>query len=93
MENVLEVKDLVATFRIDRKEYKVLRGISFHIGRNETLCMVGESGCGKSVSTLAVMDLLPVNGKVISGSIRLEGTELTDLTRKQRNTVRGKKMG
>jgi oligopeptide/dipeptide ABC transporter ATP-binding protein len=93
MENVLEVKDLVTTFRIDRKEYQVLRGISFHIGRNETLCMVGESGCGKSVSTLAVMDLLPINGKVVSGSIRLEGTELTDLTRKQRNAVRGKKMG
>ncbi len=93
MENVLEVKDLVATFRIDRKEYQVLRGISFHIGRNETLCMVGESGCGKSVSTLAVMDLLPINGEVISGSIRLEGTELTGLTRKQRNAVRGKKMG
>ncbi len=93
MEKVLEVKDLVTTFRIGQKEYQVLRGISFHIGRGETLCMVGESGCGKSVSTLAVMDLLPLNGRVVSGSIKLDGAELTGMTKKQRNQVRGKKMG
>ena len=93
MEKVLEVKDLVTTFRIGQKDYQVLRGISFDIGRGETLCMVGESGCGKSVSTLAVMDLLPLNGKVVSGSIRLDGIELTQMTQKQRNTVRGRKMG
>jgi oligopeptide transport system ATP-binding protein len=93
MEKVLEVKDLITTFRIGQKDYQVLRGISFDIGRSETLCMVGESGCGKSVSTLAVMDLLPLNGKVVSGSIRLDGTELTQMTKKQRNAVRGRKMG
>ncbi len=93
MEKVLEVKDLITTFRIGQKDYQVLRGISFDIGRGETLCMVGESGCGKSVSTLAVMDLLPLNGKVISGSIRLDGMELTGMTKKQRNTARGRKMG
>ncbi len=93
MQSVLDVKDLVATFRIGHKDYPVLRGVSFHIKPNETLCMVGESGCGKSVTTLAVMDLLPLNGKVVSGSISLEGTELTRLDKKQRNAVRGKRMG
>ena len=93
MGKVLEVKDLVTTFRIGKKEYEVLRGISFDINENETVCMVGESGCGKSVTTLSVMDLLPNNGRVVSGSIKLNGQELTELSAKERNALRGKKMG
>ena len=87
---VLEVKDLVTTFRIGKKEYEVLRGVSFDIEENETLCMVGESGCGKSVTTLSIMDLLPNNGRVVSGSIKLNGQELTTLSPKERNALRGK---
>ena len=90
---VLEVKDLVTTFRIDKKEYEVIRGISFDIEENETVCMVGESGCGKSVTTLAVMDLLPNNGRIVSGSIKLNGQELTAMSAKERNMQRGKQMG
>ena len=90
---VLEVKDLVTTFRIDKKEYEVPRGVSFDIEENETLCMVGESGCGKSVTTLSIMDLLPGNGRVVSGSIKLNGQELTTMSPRERNAVRGKQMG
>lgn len=90
---VLEVKDLVTTFRIGKKEYEVLRGVSFDIEEDETLCMVGESGCGKSVTTLSIMDLLPNNGRVVSGSIKLNGQELTTLSPKERNALRGKQMG
>ena len=90
---VLEVKDLVTTFRIDKKEYEVIRGISFDIEENETVCMVGESGCGKSVTTLAIMDLLPTNGRVVSGSIKLGGQELTAISPKERNALRGRQMG
>ena len=93
MSKVLEVKDLVTTFRIGKEDYEVLRGISFDINENETLCVVGESGCGKSVTTLSVMDLLPNNGKVVSGSIKLNGQELTAMTAKERNALRGKQMG
>ena len=93
MGKVLEVKDLVTTFRIGKKEYEVLRGISFDINENETVCMVGESGCGKSVTTLSIMDLLPNNGRVVSGSIKLNGQELTELSPKERNALRGKQMG
>ena len=64
-DTVLEVKNLVTTFRINKKEYPVIRDISFEIHENETLCMVGESGCGKSVTTLSVMGLL-TNGVVSS---------------------------
>ena len=90
---VLEVKDLVTPFRSGKKEYEVLRGVSFDIEENETLCMVGESGCGKSVTTLSIMDLLPNNGRVVSGSIKLNGQELTTLSPKERNALRGKQMG
>ena len=84
MGKVLEVKDLVTTFRIGKKEYEVIRGISFDVNENETVCMVGESGCGKSVTTLSVMDLLPLNGRVVSGSIKLNGQELTTMSAKER---------
>ena len=90
---VLEVKNLVATFRIDKKEYEVIRDISFCIHENETVCMVGESGCGKSVTTLTIMDLLPGNGRVVSGSIKLNGQELTSMPRRERAALRGKQMG
>ena len=93
MENVLEVKNLTATFRIRKKEYEVLHDVSFSIKRNETLCVVGESGCGKSVTTLCIMKLLPSNGKIKSGSIKLDGTELTTLSEKEMVSQRGKKVG
>ncbi len=90
---VLEVNNLVATFRIEKKDYQVLRDISFTIHKNETLCMVGESGCGKSVTTLCVMGLMANNGKVQSGSIRLSGEELLGKSQRQLNGFRGSKMG
>ena len=55
--------------------------------------MVGESGCGKSVTALALMDLLPNNGKVTGGSIRLAGQEIAGLSRRERGSLRGKQMG
>jgi len=93
MSKVLEVKDLVTAFRIGKEDYEVLRGISFDINENETLCVVGESGCGKSVTTLSIMDLLPNNGKIVSGSIKLNGQELTAMSAAERNALRGKQMG
>ena len=92
-DTVLEVKNLVTTFRINKKEYPVIRDISFEIHENETLCMVGVSGCGKSVTTLSVMGLLPENGAVRSGSIKLCGEELLGMSPRQLGQVRGKKMG
>lgn len=92
-ENVLEVKDLHAVFRIQKQDYEVLHDISFNVKRNETVCIVGESGCGKSVTTLCVMGLLPQNGKVTSGSILLNGEDLTKLSENEVRKFRGKKMG
>ena len=95
MENdkVLDVRNLHAVFRIDKKEYEVLHDISFTVHRNETVCVVGESGCGKSVTTLCVMGLLPKNGRITSGEILVDGTDLTKASDKEIRSFRGKKMG
>ncbi len=93
MGKVLEVKNLTATFSIQKKDYEVLHDISFAIERNQTVCVVGESGCGKSVTTLCIMQLLPKNGKIKGGSIVLDGTDLTKLNKKEIRKYRGSKMG
>lgn len=92
-EKVLSVKNLITAFKIDKKEYPVLRDISFDINENETVCMVGESGCGKSVTTLSVMGLLPENAVVQQGEISLCGEVISGKSQKQLNSVRGSKMG
>jgi oligopeptide transport system ATP-binding protein len=92
-EALLQIKDLQTLFRVGKQEYPVLHKLSFQVGKRETVCMVGESGCGKSVTTLAVMDLLPNNGRVSGGSIRLGGQELTGLSHREWGALRGKKMG
>ena len=92
-EKVLSVKNLITAFRIDKKEYPVLRDISFDIYENETVCMVGESGCGKSVTTLSVMGLLPENAVVQQGEVELCGEVISGKSQKELNKVRGSKMG
>ena len=90
---VLSVKNLVTSFRIDKKEYQVIRDISFDINENETVCMVGESGCGKSVTTLSIMGLLPDNGVINQGEITLCDEVISGKSQKELNNVRGSKMG
>jgi oligopeptide/dipeptide ABC transporter ATP-binding protein len=92
-ETVLEINGLHAVFKIQKKEYEVLHDISLSVHRNETVCVVGESGCGKSVTTLCVMGLLPNNGRITDGSIKIDGNELTGLSENQIRQYRGSKMG
>lgn len=92
-EKVLDIRGLHAVFSIQKKEYEVLHDISFSIHRNETVCVVGESGCGKSVTTLAVMGLMAKNGRVSAGTIEVDGVDLTKLPAKEVRKFRGKKMG
>jgi len=53
----------------------ILNDISFEVGHGETVCLVGESGCGKSMTALAIMRLIPDPGRIHSGSVKLRGTE------------------
>ena len=72
---MLEVSGLCVTLNTPRGPANALRGIDFTLARGETLGLIGESGCGKSMTALALMGLLP-SGARVSGSIRLNGQEL-----------------
>ena len=68
------MRDLEVEFAVDDGKIKVLDGVSFQVAPGKTLGIVGESGCGKSVTSLAIMGLLPrPHGQVVAGSIRFQG--------------------
>jgi len=89
---LLEVRDLRVTLQTARGPADALREVSFTLERGGTLGLIGESGCGKSITALALMGLLP-EGARVSGSIRLEGTELTTLGEDELCGLRGRRMG
>ncbi len=75
MSHLLEVKDLVTTFRSDGKEFNAIEGVSLHLDRGEIVGIVGESGSGKSVTMLSCLQLISSPGRVAGGDVRLEGVE------------------
>lgn len=90
---LLEVQDLEIAVASGGKLLSVVRGISFEVEENETLGIVGESGCGKSLTSLAVMGLLEGSQvRITSGSIRFEGKELTTLDLSDRRSIMGDQM-
>ncbi|MDX7898497.1 ABC transporter ATP-binding protein [Aeromonas media] len=90
---ILEVRDLEVEFTVDDGKIKVLDGVSFQVAPGQTLGIVGESGCGKSVTSLAIMGLLPrPHGQVVAGSIRFQGEELLTLAPDQMYRVRGNRI-
>ncbi|MBU7318419.1 ABC transporter ATP-binding protein [Paenibacillus oleatilyticus] len=91
MTNVLEVYGLTTTFTKNNKEFKVVDDLSLYVGKGESLGIVGESGGGKSVTSLSIMRLLGKNGK-IEGSIQLNGTEILAFNEKVMQKIRGKEM-
>ena len=93
MAPILEVSDLEVEFAVDDGKIKVLDGVSFKVAPGQTLGIVGESGCGKSVTSLAIMGLLPrPHGQVVAGSIRFQGEELLSLPPDQMYKVRGNRI-
>ncbi|WP_173917350.1 ABC transporter ATP-binding protein [Halobacillus sp. Marseille-Q1614] len=89
MTQLLEVKNLVTSFRTAEGKVQAVRDISFSVDKEETLCIVGESGCGKSITSLSLMGLLPNNGEITSGSIKFKEEELTAKTEEQMRRIRG----
>ncbi|HET7328886.1 MAG TPA: ABC transporter ATP-binding protein [Nocardioidaceae bacterium] len=87
---LLEVSDLSVRFRTDEAPVHAVDNLSFTLHEREILAVVGESGCGKSVSALAVLGLLPPAGEMVSGSIRLDGVDLAGLSAAQLRAIRGK---
>ncbi len=90
---LLRVDDLKIAFEGDRgRRTDAVTGISFEIGRGETLGVVGESGCGKSVTALSLLRLLPRDTARVSGSITFEGREIQKLPEREMQALRGNRL-
>ncbi|BAI74562.1 peptide/nickel transport system ATP-binding protein (plasmid) [Azospirillum sp. B510] len=88
-EPVLSVDGLSIGFRTRRGQLPAVRDLSFSVGRGEMLAIVGESGCGKSLTALALLGLVPPPGRVTGGSVRLEGRDLLALDEAALRHLRG----
>jgi peptide/nickel transport system ATP-binding protein len=91
-ETVLEVEGLDVDIRTDRGVLHAVRDVSFSVARGETLCLVGESGCGKSITSLAVMGLLPKTAMRRTRALRFMGEDLGGAGGKRINALRGDRM-
>jgi peptide/nickel transport system ATP-binding protein len=90
---VLEVRDLRTEFHTDDGSFPAVDGVSFSVEAGQTLAIVGESGCGKSVTALSIMGLVPnPPGRIAGGSIRFEGRELVGLPKRELLDLRGNGM-
>ncbi len=89
---VLEVKGLTTEFLGRKKAVTVVDGIDFTVQKGETLGIVGESGCGKSVTSLSIMRLLGKNGKVVAGRVLFEGKDTLQLEEREMRTIRGNRL-
>ena len=80
MDAILQVENLTTSFLTSNGEVQAVRGVSFSVGKGEILGIVGESGCGKSVTSLSILRLLGTNARISQGSVKLEGRELLSLS-------------
>jgi len=89
-EKILEIKNLQTHFISDQSVVKAVDGVTITVNKGETVGVVGESGCGKSVTSLSVMRLLQdTPGKIVGGTIEFEGQNLADLSDKEMRRIRG----
>jgi peptide/nickel transport system ATP-binding protein len=90
---LLEVDDLKTQIKLRRAVVHAVDGLSFEVESGETLGIVGESGCGKTMAAMSIMRLLPRGGVIAGGEIRLEGTDLVKLSDAELRKVRGNDIG
>ena len=92
-DHLLEIRDLVTEFRTEHGTVRAVDGVSFEIPAGKTLGVVGESGCGKSVTALSVMRLIPSPpGRIAGGTINYRGKNLLDLSERAMRGIRGNKI-
>ncbi|HMV20709.1 MAG TPA: ABC transporter ATP-binding protein, partial [Rhodocyclaceae bacterium] len=89
---LLEVRDLRLGFAAGGRTLMAVDGVSFAVGPGETFALLGESGCGKSVTAQGILRLLPAAGRIVGGSVRLAGEELLALPEAAMRRVRGGRM-
>ncbi|WP_019378100.1 ABC transporter ATP-binding protein [Virgibacillus halodenitrificans] len=93
MNQLLQVKNLKTGFRKENGMQNVVHGISFHVNKGEIVGIVGESGCGKSVTSLSIMRLLhDTPGEIVNGSVMFKGEDLTALSERQMKKYRGNEL-
>ena len=90
---LLSIRDLTVAFRTQDGLREVRHGVSFDVMPGETVAIVGESGSGKSTTATAIVNLLPGTGVITQGSVMLDGRELTTLSRREIESVRGRDIG
>jgi peptide/nickel transport system ATP-binding protein len=94
MEPLLEIKGLKTHFAIDGGILQAVDGVDIAINRGETLCVVGESGCGKTVTAMSILKLIAMPpGRIVSGQIMFEGRDLVPLSSNQLDDIRAKQIG
>lgn len=93
MEKLLEINNLETSFFTHAGEVKAVGGVSFYLNKGEALGIVGESGSGKSVTMMSLMRLLTDTGKIINGEILFEEKDLTKISEKEMQKVRGNDIG
>jgi len=92
-ETLLQIDDLKTHFFTDRGVARAVDGVSFDVGRGQTVALVGESGCGKTVTALSVMRLVPdPPGRIVDGTVTFQGRDLLGLTEREMRSVRGKEI-
>ncbi|MCX7819788.1 MAG: dipeptide ABC transporter ATP-binding protein [Kiritimatiellae bacterium] len=89
---VLEVEDLGIEFASERGRVPVVDGVSFGVGRGKVLALVGESGCGKSLTALSLLGLLPPGARISTGAIRFEGQDLARAAPRELRAIRGNRI-
>jgi oligopeptide/dipeptide ABC transporter ATP-binding protein len=89
---LLEVKDLRTVFKTREGEVKAVDGVSFELDRGKTLGIVGESGCGKSVTASSIMGIVMPPGKVVGGSVMFDGRELIGRKESELENIRGREI-
>jgi peptide/nickel transport system ATP-binding protein len=93
MAPLLQIEDLRTDIKLKHATVHAVDGISLHVSPGETLGIVGESGCGKTMTALSIMNLLPTGGRIAGGSIRLEDTEISQLSDEKLRRIRGNEIG
>jgi peptide/nickel transport system ATP-binding protein len=90
---LLQIEDLRTEIQLKNGIVHAVDGVTLHVDEGETLGIVGESGCGKTMTALSIMDLLPNGGRIAGGSIKLAGREITGLTPPEIRKIRGDEIG